>query len=356
LTRERDRLINAQALKTFAFDGANRLYDEEGAVVEHLRKLLKEADHWGTMEPRFAGIARRLEGVLPEIEDLADTFRELADEFEADPERLDEVERRLQLIRKLEKKYQRTVGELIGYHATLASREAELRRHEEDLGGIEAELSAAFAELKSASNALSKQRAKVAKKLASETEKHLADLGMPDAKLDAVLTPVPLGDDPAAGELPASGIDHFELFLAANKGEPSLPLRKVASGGELSRTMLALKSMFALHDPAGTLIFDEIDANVGGRLGDVLGEKLAALSRNHQVICVTHLPQVASYAKHQWTIRKQTQGKRTITTIVSLTNEADRVEELAKMLRGEARGETTLQEARAMLKRAKAAW
>jgi DNA repair protein RecN (Recombination protein N) len=114
--------------------------------------------------------------------------------------------------------------------------------------------------------------------------------------------------------------------------------------------------MFALHDPAGTLIFDEIDANVGGRLGDVLGEKLAALSRNHQVICVTHLPQVASYAKHHWTIRKQTQGKRTSTKIVALTNEADRIEELAKMLRGEARGKTTLDEARAMLKRAKAAW
>jgi DNA repair protein RecN (Recombination protein N) len=356
LSRERDRLIHAQALKTFAFEGANRLYDEEGAVVEQLRKLLKEAEHWGGMEPRFAEIGKRLESALPELEDLADTFRDLADEFEADPERLDDVERRLQLIRKLEKKYQRNVDELIAYHATLSQRESELRRQEEDLGGIEAELAAAFAELKSAAAALSKQRAKIAKKLASETEKHLADLGMPDAKLDAVLTTTPLGGEPANGELPASGVDHLELFLAANKGEPSLPLRKVASGGELSRTMLALKSMFALHDPAGTLIFDEIDANVGGRLGDVLGEKLAALSRNHQVICVTHLPQVASYAKHQWTIRKQTQGKRTSTSIVRLVDEDERIDELAKMLRGEARGKTTIDEARAMLKRAKAAW
>ncbi len=354
--RKRDRLIHAQALKTFAFESANRLYDEEGAVIEQLRKLLKEAEHWGGMEPRFAEIGKRLEAVLPELEDLADTFRDLADEFEADPDRLDEVERRLQLIRKLEKKYQRSADELITYHATLSQQESELRKQEEDLGDIEAELSSAFAELKSAALALSKQRARVAKKLASETEKHLADLGMPDAKLDATLTTAPLGDDPAAGELPASGVDHLELFLAANKGEPSLPLRKAASGGELSRTMLALKSMFALHDPAGTLIFDEIDANVGGRLGDVLGEKLAALSRNHQVICVTHLPQVASYAKHHWTIRKQTQGKRTATTIVPLVDEDERIDELAKMLRGEARGKTTLDEARAMLKRAKAAW
>ena len=115
--------------------------------------------------------------------------------------------------------------------------------------------------------------------------------------------------------MPAWGIDQLELMLAANPGEPARPLRKVASGGELSRTMLALKTVLAAHDQVGTLVFDEIDANVGGRLGDVLGQKLAALGQTHQVICVTHLPQVASYARHQWTIRKARRGKRTTTTI-----------------------------------------
>jgi DNA repair protein RecN (Recombination protein N) len=132
-------------------------------------------------------------------------------------------------------------------------------------------------------------------------------------------------------------------------------LRKVASGGELSRTMLALKTVLASHDRLGTLVFDEIDANVGGRLGDVLGQKLAALGRTHQVICVTHLPQVASYARHHWTIRKGRRGKRTITQIQPL-QEADRLEELASMLRGEARGETTRQEAAAMLEAARRSW
>ncbi|MGL4424525.1 MAG: DNA repair protein RecN, partial [Gemmataceae bacterium] len=128
------------------------------------------------------------------------------------------------------------------------------------------------------------------------------------------------------------------------------PLRKIASGGELSRTMLALKTVLAAHDPVRTLVvFDEIDANVGGRLGDVLGEKLANLGQSHQVLCVTHLPQVASYADAHWTIRKQTTGKRTLTSITPLVSVEDRVEELALMLRGESRSESTRTEARAML-------
>jgi DNA repair protein RecN (Recombination protein N) len=176
---------------------------------------------------------------------------------------------------------------------------------------------------------------------------------MPKAKLDAVIELSTLPDDPMAGDVPTSGIDQLELMLTANPGEPARPLRKVASGGELSRTMLALKTVFAAHDPVRTLVvFDEIDANVGGRLGDVLGEKLAALGRSHQVLCVTHLPQVACYAVHQWTIRKTTTAKRTSTTIAALTTDESRVEELALMLRGESRSETTRKEAAEMLKAA----
>jgi DNA repair protein RecN (Recombination protein N) len=176
---------------------------------------------------------------------------------------------------------------------------------------------------------------------------------MPKAKLDAVLELTILDADPLAGDVPAFGIDHLDLMLTANPGEPARPLRKVASGGELSRTMLALKTVLAAHDPVRTLVvFDEIDANVGGRLGDVLGQKLAALGKTHQVLCVTHLPQVASYAAHQWTIRKEMTGKRTTTTIAPLTTADARVEELALMLRGESRSETTRKEAAEMLRTA----
>jgi DNA repair protein RecN (Recombination protein N) len=177
---------------------------------------------------------------------------------------------------------------------------------------------------------------------------------MAGARLEAELEPLAFGGL-AAPDVPGLGLDRLELMLSANAGEPARPLRKVASGGELSRAMLALKTALANHDPVGTLVFDEIDANVGGRLGDVLGEKLAALGRTHQVICVTHLPQVASYARYQWSIRKDRHCKRNITTIRRL-GEGERLEELASMLRGESRGETTRKEAESMLATARVHW
>ena len=156
-------------------------------------------------------------------------------------------------------------------------------------------------------------------------------------------------------EVPSWGIDELELTLAANPGEPPRPLRKVASGGELSRTMLALKTVLAGHDRRVTLVFDEIDANVGGRLGDILGQKLAALAKTHQVICVTHLPQVASYASHHWSIRKTKAKGRTTTQIAPLA-EGDRLEELASMLRGDSASETTRKEVAGMLEAARKSW
>jgi DNA repair protein RecN (Recombination protein N) len=320
-------------------------------VTEVLGRLIKEAHRWAALDAKLNEVSRRLEALRPEVDDLAETCRDLSERFEADPQRLEEVESRIAFLKKLQARYGKTPDELIDYRATLDAKETELQKQEDDLAGIDGQLRAAYAEMRDAAGVLSKARAKVAKKLAADAQKHLSDLGMPKAKLDAVIEPVALPDDPTAGDIPASGIDQLELMLTANLGEPARPLRKVASGGELSRTMLALKTVFAAHDPVRTLVvFDEIDANVGGRLGDVLGQKLAALGRSHQVLCVTHLPQVASYAAYQWTIRKETAAKRTTTTIAALTTHDARVEELALMLRGESRSETTRKEAAEMLK------
>jgi DNA repair protein RecN (Recombination protein N) len=351
IQKERERLLNAQELAGFNAGVAAQLSDDEGCVAERLGKLIRQAHQWGRFDPRIEAVANRLDLLRPEVQDIAETCRDLSEAFEADPERLDEIERRIQQLKKLEAKYVKTISDLIVYRDSLSAKEAELQRQEDDLGGISSRLNKAFSEMKAAAAVLSKGRVKVAKKLAAEAQKHLVDLQMPNAKLEAVLEPVPLGDDPTAGEVPPAGADHLELMLTANPGEPARPLRKVASGGEMSRTMLALKTVLAAHDPVRTLVvFDEIDANVGGRLGDVLGQKLAALGDSHQVLCVTHLPQVASYAARQWTIRKSTTGKRTSTTITELTTKPARVEELAMMLRGEARTETTTKEAAEMLK------
>jgi DNA repair protein RecN (Recombination protein N) len=324
-------------------------------LVEQLGKLLREGQGWAELDPALSDVVRRLEGLRSDAQDVAETLRGLAQHWEADPARLEEVEDRLQLLRRLETKYARSIDDLIAYHATLNDLEASLQSQETDQATVEAELASAFQQLGQAGAELSRHPQRVAKRLATAAQKELADLGLAEARLDALLEPVPLGDDPVNAEVPEWGLDHFELMLAANRGEPARALRKVASGGELSRTMLALKTVLAVHDPVGTLVFDEIDANVGGRLGDVLGEKLAALGRTHQVICVTHLPQVASYARHQWSIRKIHRGKRTATTI-TLLQDGERLDELASMLRGESRGETTRQEAVAMLEAARPHW
>ena len=354
IQKEREKLLHAQSLAAFTGGAAGKLADDEGSVAVVLGRLVKEAGKWAGLDRKLADVARRLDALKPEVQDLAATCRDLSESFEANPERLDAIERRLQALRKLEAKYGKTVPDLIAYRATIDAQEHDLQRQEDDLTGTDAELATAFAELKTVAAALSKARAKVAKKLAAEAQKHLADLQMPGARFDAVLEAVPLGDDPTTGDVPAAGADRLELMLAANPGEPARPLRKVASGGEMSRTMLALKTVLAAHDPVRTLVvFDEIDANVGGRIGDVLGQKLAALGTTHQVLCVTHLPQVASYASSHWTIRKRTAGKRTATTVTELATAADRVEELATMLRGEARSDTTRKEAAEMLKAAR---
>jgi DNA repair protein RecN (Recombination protein N) len=353
LKRERDRLVNAQSLQELAARAYAVLYDDEGAVIEQLGKLQREAQEWAELDAGLQEVNKRLEALGEEVRDLAQTLRHLGGRWEADPERLEEVERRLALLRRLETKYRRTIDDLIVYRLGLDEQERNLQEEEDSLEVSEGELAAAYKELKKAAAVLSAARRKVADRLAAETQKELAELGMREARLTAELEPVALGDDPVRDEVPQWGADALELTLAANPGEPARPLRKVASGGELSRTMLALKTVLAAHDRLGTLVFDEIDANVGGRLGDVLGQKLAALGRTHQVICVTHLPQVASYARHHWTIRKSRRANRTVTEIATLAGDAERLEELASMLRGESRGETTRQEAAAMLEAAR---
>jgi DNA repair protein RecN (Recombination protein N) len=355
LSQERERLANIQSLQAFAAEGYSALYEADDSVTDHLGRLHREALSWAKLDPALGQLASRLEGLRVEAEDAAQTLRQLSQRWEADPARLDEVEQRVQLLRRLETKYQCAIDELIVYRSKLDEQEARLQQQEDDLEVVDLDLSTIFTELKTAAVELSKQRQRVAKRLAIQTQKELADLGMAGARLDAVLEPAPIGDDPVLSEIPAWGAESLELTLAANPGEPALPLRKVASGGELSRTMLALKTVLATHDRLGTLIFDEIDANVGGRLGDVLGQKLAALGQTHQVICVTHLPQVASYARHHWTIRK-TRAKNRTTTEIHALKDADRLEELASMLRGDARGETTRKEAAAMLDAARKRW
>lgn len=354
LLRERDRLLHARSLHDFASAACAQLYEDDGSVHELLGKIEKDAEHHARFDPDLDDIAKRLKLLADESSDLFHRLRAWTERADADPIRQDEVENRVQLLRRLETKYGKTIDELIDYRMSLDVQDSQLVGKEEGRFALEQELVAGFERLQQLGSKLSKERRKAARSFVGRVQDELTDLGMPDAKLEAAWQPRPLGVDSRSGELPPHGLEALEVLLAANAGEPSLPLRKVASGGEMSRTMLALKTVLAGHDAVGTLVFDEIDANVGGRLGDVLGRKLAALGNDHQVICVTHLPQVASFAGHHWSIRKGKQGKRTTTQIEQLT-EKDRLDELAHMLRGSSREQTTVQEAEAMLAAARKA-
>ena len=355
LAREREKLVHAQALQEFAVSVCEQLYDQDASFFETLGKLQRDAEHWAKLDPDLQEVAQRLHQITSDTQDIVQTLRPWTNKTHADPARLDEIENRLQFLRRLETKYGQLIEALIAYRQTLDAQEAGLAGQEEDRTQLEKELREIWTQLQTTGSELSGKRKKVAKKMVAEVEKHLVQLGMPDATLDAEMQSIPLGDDPLTSDVLGDGFEQLDILLAANRGEPARALRKVASGGELSRTMLALKSVLAGHDQIGTLIFDEIDANVGGRLGDVLGAKLAALGKTHQVICVTHLPQVASYARHQWSIRKERKGKRTATIIEHL-DDAARLDELASMMRGSARGETTRKEAEAMLAAARKKW
>lgn len=355
LMQERDRLANAQQLQSFAEQSYALLYEQEGSLVEKLGRLQREGENWSRLDGELGEVVEQMQSLQEQLQEVANRLRRLGERWEADPERLGEVEGRIQFLRKLESKYRKSIEELILYRLGLDEQEERLQREEEDLESIESEIRSQYKQLQKTAEELSRQRHKVAKKLAQQTQKELSDLGMPEARLEAELRPIQLGEDPLSAEIPAWGTDELELTLAANLGEPARPLRKVASGGELSRTMLALKTVLAEHDWRPTLVFDEIDANVGGRLGDVLGKKLAWLGQTHQVICVTHLAQVASYARHHWTIRKTKQKGRTQTQITPL-EDPERLEELASMLRGESRSDSTRREAAAMLEAARRKW
>ncbi|MEZ6140006.1 MAG: DNA repair protein RecN [Zavarzinella sp.] len=349
LESEYQTLANSQSIQEYCHELQAILYDDDGSVVERFGQLEKSAHPWQHFSDDFADIVQQLHALALQTRSVVELARAVGDRSEPNPERMAEIEVRMELIKRLEIKYRRPADQLPGYLLQVQQKLDSFERATADSKEIVQRLAVAFADLVKQADLLRTQRIAVGKKLIKATEKYLQTLGMPQAKLSCSFHKIDLGTNPLAGPIPSGGADQMDFLLAANPGEEARPLRKIASGGEMSRTMLALKTVLAEHDMVGTLVFDEIDANVGGRLGDIVGQRLAALGKSHQVICVTHLPQVAAYATHQWGIRKTIHGKKTITTITQLRKTQDRIEELASMLRGEAKSASTKKEAKEML-------
>jgi DNA repair protein RecN (Recombination protein N) len=348
LVREAHRLSNAEALRKAAADGYALLYEADRSAQELLCRVARQLQPLADSVPELADAASDLERLADETREVAYALRNLGRDWEDDPARLEEVEARLALYRRLAARFHCGPDDLAARRRAIEEQLAAIERDEEDLLHLDAPLARAWDELKAAARALSEARRCTCKAFAREVQGHLKALSLGEARLSVEVATDPLRDDPTAASPPEDGPDRVEIVFAPNPGEPPRPLRKIASGGELSRVTLAVKTVLAGADRVPTLVFDEIDTGVGGRLGAVLGKTLAELARHHQVVCVTHLPQMASYAAHQWVIRKRTEHGRTRTTIVPL-GETERVEELAVMLRGDSVADGTRQEARAML-------
>jgi DNA repair protein RecN (Recombination protein N) len=260
------------------------------------------------------------------------------------------VEERLELLHELKRKYGATIAEVLDSGRCAAEQLKEQSDTEGQLAEVERRLAEKTAELERTGNDLTARRQAAAQKLRALAEKEMADLGMAQTRFSVEVKPrcAPAEAASPADRATASGFDEVEFMIAPNVGEDLMPLRKIASGGEISRVMLALKSCLAEVDRMPVLVFDEVDANVGGRLGRVIGQKLAHIARSRQVICVTHLPQIACFAGRQVKVTKDVEGDRTFTRVAPLDGEA-RVDEIAEMIRGEHRTAVTRREAEDML-------
>ena len=348
LAREAHQLANAEAVREAAIEGFALLYEADRSAQELLQRVARRLEPVAGASPELASAVADLDRLADEARDVAYALRRIGQSWEGDPDRLEEVEERLALYRRLAARFHSEPDDLLARRAEVEAQFAALERDEADLQALDVPLADAWATLKAASADLSAARRRTGKAFARAVQAQFKDLCLGDARLSVEVESDEPGDDPTAPAPPEGGSDRVEVLFAPNPGEPPRPLRRIASGGELSRVTLAAKTVLAGSDRVPTLIFDEIDTGVGGRLGTVLGKKLAELARHHQVICVTHLPQIASFARHQWVIRKRTTRGRTRTTITPLEEPA-RVEELAAMLRGDSAAEGTRQEARAML-------
>ena len=342
LKLERERLRAAEKLRSAAGRGEDAIYAREGAIAEELGTIGRELGELGRIDPELGRVGKQIDEARVTLEEAARDLRRYVEHLDADPERLAEVEERTDLIAKLLRKHRGDAGDvaaLIGKRDAIAKELGDLTSHEARRAELASELHAARATASSLATSLSTVRAKAAKTLQQKVGAALSELAMAGARLVPALSPAAAreGDDAAfvfdGRRLGPSGWDRVEFQLAANKGDEPRPLHKIASGGELSRIMLALKRILSRADQVATYVFDEVDAGIGGAVADVVGRQIRAVAEDKQVLCITHLPQIAAHAAVQFRVEKEERGGRVHTGVRKLTA-SERKEEIARMLGG----------------------
>ncbi|MDP1568551.1 MAG: DNA repair protein RecN [Vicinamibacterales bacterium] len=330
LQAERQVLKSADLVQRLCGEAYAELYEDEQAVLTGLDHVWKRVGELAAIDASFAAHLDGRDAIKAQLEDLAFTLRDYGDRVDLTPGRLQDVEDRLALIERLVRKHGPTLADALARQAALEAEQCALAGGSASLEDLEAALAAASTAFLAAATRLSDARREAAPAFARALERELADLAMDRTRFEVRLT-----RDDSLAAWSAQGIDRGEFFLSPNPGEELRPLARIASGGELSRIMLALKTLATADQPGKTLIFDEVDAGIGGRVASSVGQRLHGLGGRFQVLCITHLPQIAAAGGTHFHIEKAVRGTRTVTSVTRL-DAAGRVEEIARMIGGAA--------------------
>ena len=357
LEAEKRVLANAEKIYGAAINAFDLLYEGNASTSSSLRAAQKHLEELACYEPKFEEALSALDSARISVEDVGATLRDYAGGIQASPERLAEIEERLALLDRLKRKYGPTLEQTIAFGDDIRRKLLEMENKDQVLLELRAELAVAADEYLKAARIVSRKRLEAGRKLEKLVEAEINDLAMRASFRIAVEEAV--DEDETGTHWTSSGINQVIYRITTNVGESMRPLEQIASGGELSRVMLALKaSVEAGTNPAGkkksaaaqrTLVFDEIDTGIGGRAAEAVGKKLKALSKGNQVLCVTHLPQIATFADHHYVIEKRETAGRAKTTVRQITGE-ERTEEVARMLSGAKLTETSRKHAEQMIK------
>ncbi|MGA1868547.1 MAG: DNA repair protein RecN [bacterium] len=346
LYEERKILANARKIKESSAYIQQTLYQSDGSVSEILSKIQGIIRELSNIDNFFSPLGNQIEEALCHIEDVTHQLLDYEGRLEISPERLDEIEDRINEIKQLQKKYHAdTIESLMEYRSEIEYKLSNVESLKQNIEKTEIMVHSAKITLAQESADLSRRRHAVAKQLESLLNKEFLSLNMNQARFSVSFKP--LREDMAFG---AEGYDHIEYLISTNLGEPLKPLAHIVSGGEISRIMLALKSSLAEADQVLTLTFDEIDTGIGGKVIGLIAKKLSLLSKRQQIICITHSPQIASYADIHYLIQKKIVGKRTLIQAKKLHGH-ERVDEIAKMMGADLKSEIALQHAREILQK-----
>ena len=352
LLRKKNILSNAQSLYDRTYGAYLNIYEDDDALLVSLKKNLSDVKAAEDIDPELGGLRERIEAVLINLEDAAFSLRDYSEKIHMDQERLDAVETRLDEIQRLKRKYGRSIEEIITHHKKIEKELKVIERSSGQIEGLRKYLIDNAEKLWEVAGKLSKKRDAASNMFKKKVEAELKSIGMEKAVFSAKITKKKkcMTDNPenSMEGLTLNGMDSVEFYISPNKGEDLRPLAKIASGGEISRIVLAIKKILAGNYGVSTLIFDEVDSGIGGAVAESVGTKLREIALSHQVLCITHLPQIACFGNSHHRVNKNEKNGRTLTS-VNLLDDEERVEEISRMLGGKSISNKTREHAMEMI-------